>query len=315
MQRSPRPAFTLVELLVVIAIIGVLVALLLPAVQAARESARRTQCTNNLKQIGVALHNYNDTLRTLPPGSIWFTSAAPGNAANRGSILVHILPFNEQQPLYEKFDFSSPPEGQIVPGGTALLASTIIKTYVCPSDKNFGLLGGRAIHNYTASSGPTAHIDNSSCSCSSWSSWNTYAIAPYTALVTDPSNFAGPFHRRAIAVRLGEVTDGLSQTVFFGEVRRDCSVHVKGGWVGSNNANGLTSTMIPINTDTCNDAATNGCQRPCNWSTELGFKSLHPGGANFLLGDGAVKFFSQNIDHDNYQALGGKSDGRTATVP
>jgi prepilin-type N-terminal cleavage/methylation domain-containing protein/prepilin-type processing-associated H-X9-DG protein len=313
MPRFSRSAFTLVELLVVIAIIGVLVALLLPAVQAAREAARRAQCVNNLKQIGIALHNYSDTLRTLPPGSIWYSSAAPANANNRGPILLHILPFIEQRPLYEKFDFSQPPENQTVPGGTTLLAATVIKTYVCPSDKNFNLLGGRAVHNYTASSGPTAHGNNSACSCASGASWNTYATAPYSS--SDPYFFAGPFHRTATSIRLAEVTDGLSQTIFFGEVRRDCSAHVRGGWLSSNNANGLTSTLVPINNNTCNDSATDGCLRPCNWSTELGFKSLHPGGANFLLGDGAVIFLTQNIDHNNYQALGGKSDGKAAVLP
>lgn len=311
MQRSFRSAFTLVELLVVIAIIGVLVALLLPAVQAAREAARRTQCVNNLKQIGIGLHNYSDTLRTLPPGSIWYSSAAPANANNRGPILLHILPFIEQRPLYEKFDFSQPPESQTVPGGTALLAATVIKTYVCPSDKNFNLLSGRAIHNYVASSGPTAHGSNSACACSAAGSWNTYATSPYS----NATDFAGPFTRMATAIRLAEVTDGLSQTIFFGEVRRDCSAHVRGGWLSSNNANGLTSTLIPINNNTCDDTAADACQRPCNWSTELGFKSLHPGGANFLLGDGAVIYLTQNIDHNNYQALGGKSDGKAAILP
>lgn len=308
-MKSSRSAFTLVELLVVIAIIGVLVALLLPAVQAAREAARRTQCINNLKQIGVALHNYNDTHKVLPPGSFW-----GGVAANyRGCILLHIMPFIEQKNLYEKFDFSIAPDGQTYPGTTTLLGSTIIKTYVCPSEKTFSLLNGRAIHNYTASAGPTAHIDNSACSCSTWSSWNAYAIAPYSS--SDPNFFAGPFHRTGVCVRLSEVTDGLSQTIFFGEVRRDCSAHVRTGWISSNNANGLTSTMIPINTNTCDDSATNGCQRPCNWSVELGYKSLHPSGANFLLGDGAVKFFTESIDHNNYQALGGKSEGSNAVVP
>jgi prepilin-type N-terminal cleavage/methylation domain-containing protein len=309
-MKSSRSAFTLVELLVVIAIIGVLVALLLPAVQAAREAARRTQCINNLKQIGLSLHNYNDTHRVLPPGAFW---AGATVANSRGSILLHILPFIEQKNLYDKFDLNVAPEGQTLPGSTTLLAATIIKPYVCPSEKTFSLLNGRAIHNYTASSGPTAHIDNSSCSCSTWSTWNAYSIAPYSS--SDPTFFAGPFHRNGVCVRLSEVTDGLSQTIFFGEVRRDCSVHVRTGWLNSNNANGLTSTLIPINNNTCDDSATNGCQRPCNWGTELGFKSLHPTGANFLLGDGAVKFFTESIDHNNYQALGGKSDGRTAVVP
>jgi prepilin-type N-terminal cleavage/methylation domain-containing protein len=302
MLKQVRSAFTLVELLVVIAIIGVLVALLLPAVQAAREAARRTQCLNNLKQIGVGLHNYADTHRVLPPGAFW---AGTMTANSRGSILLHLLPFIEQQNLFDKFNLTIAPEGQTLPGSTTLLAATVIKTYTCPSEKTTTLLNGRAIHNYVASSGPTAHIDNGACSCSAWSSWNTYAVSPYSP--ADPTDFAGPFHRRGVAVRLADVTDGLSNTIFFGEVRRDCSAHVRTGWLNSNNANGLTSTLIPINTDTCNDAATNGCQRPCNWSTELGFKSLHPAGANFLLGDGAVRFFTQSIDHNNFQALGGKS--------
>jgi prepilin-type N-terminal cleavage/methylation domain-containing protein/prepilin-type processing-associated H-X9-DG protein len=308
MSRLSRRAFTLVELLVVIAIIGVLVALLLPAVQAAREAARRTQCVNNLKQIGIGLHNYHDTLRVLPPGAFW---AGATTSNSRGSILLHILPFIEQQTLYDKVDFNSAPEGQTLPGG-GLIAATIIKTYVCPSEKSTGLLNGRAIHNYCASSGPTAHGNNSACACSTYSAWNAYAISPYGSA----TDFAGPFLRIPnTPVRLADVTDGLSNTIFFGEVRRDCSAHVRGGWVQSNNANGLTSTLIPINFDTCNDAAADGCNRPCNWSTELGFKSLHPGGANFLFGDGAVRFLTQNIDHDNYQALGGKADGKPAMLP
>ncbi|WP_254509072.1 DUF1559 domain-containing protein [Anatilimnocola floriformis] len=309
MSKPVRSAFTLVELLVVIAIIGVLVALLLPAVQAAREAARRTQCINNLKQIGLALHNYNDTFKVLPPGSIW-----SGTAANyRGCILLHILPFIEQKNLYEKFDFSQPPEGQVFPGTTTLLGSTIIKGYTCPSEKTSSLLNGRAIHNYVASSGPTAHTDNSACTCSAGAGWNAYAQAPYTS--SDPNFFAGPFHRTGVAVRLSEITDGLSQTIFFGEHRRDCSNHVRTGWISSNNGNGLTSTLIPINTNTCEPSSTDFCRQPCNWATELGFKSLHPGGACFLIGDGAVTFITQSIDHNNFQALGGKSDGKPATLP
>src|SRR6188508_50287 len=94
-----RRGFTLVELLVVIAIIGVLVALLLPAVQAAREAANRTQCANNLKQLGIGLHNYHDTLKILPPGALWIDMNNVTH--NRGSGLVHLLPFIEQGPLYD----------------------------------------------------------------------------------------------------------------------------------------------------------------------------------------------------------------------
>lgn len=303
MKRSQKSGFTLVELLVVIAIIGVLVALLLPAVQAARESARRTQCNNNMKQLGLGLHNYHDSLGVLPPGAFWFGAST----ANRGSILVHLLPYIEQQPLYSQFTFSQPPENESVSG--VLLASTIIKPYVCPSDDNTTLLGGRAIANYAASIGPTAHISSSACDCSN--SWNTYSLAPYAS----PTNFAGPFTRYATPTRMAEVTDGLSNTIFFGEVRRGCSNHNNGGWAGSNNGNGLTSTLIPINYNSCDPNAANPCNRPCNWTTELGFRSRHPNGANFLFGDGSVHFLSQSIDHWNYNYLGCKNDGKAAQIP
>ncbi len=306
-MNTRRSAFTLVELLVVIAIIGVLVALLLPAVQAAREAARRTQCSNNLKQIGIGLHNYHDTLQVFPPGAIWGGDATTW----RGSILVHLLPFIEQQNLYEKFDFSSNPDSQTLPDGK-LIASTIIKTYTCPSDQNTGLLNNRAIHNYCASSGPTKHGNNPSCTCPTGETWNTnYGLAPYGSA----SNFAGAFIRMGTATRMSDVTDGLSNTIFFGEVRRGCSNHVNVGWVGSNNANGLTSTLIPINYDTCQPSSSDYCKQPCNWSVELGFRSLHPAGCQFLFGDGAVRFLPETTDHQNYQYLGAKADGQTAQVP
>jgi len=307
MRRSP--GFTLVELLVVIAIIGILIALLLPAVQAAREAARRMQCSNNLKQIGLALHNYHDTNKVFPPGAFW-----GGSNPWRGSILIRLLPFIEQQPLYNLFDFKSAAgtDGQTMPGTSIYIGATIVPTYVCPSDNNGDLLNGRAIHNYAASKGPTAHIDNSAYSCAEWQSWNTYTLAPYD----DRTNFAGPFSRLEVATSMRDCTDGLSNTIYFGEVRRDCSGHTQQGWAWSNNGNGLTSTQIPINYDTCSKLTTApNCKRPFNWNTELGFKSRHPGGAQFLFGDGSVHFLTENIDHWQYQYLGGKSDGYTASVP
>jgi prepilin-type N-terminal cleavage/methylation domain-containing protein len=307
MRSISRSAFTLVELLVVIAIIGVLVALLLPAVQAARESARRIQCSNNLKQIGLALHNYHDTLQKFPPGAFFFGS---GNAGNRGSILVQILPFIEQKNLFDQFTFAMPPESQTLPGGQ-LLAAQIVKGYVCPSDTNQGLLNGRAIHNYAASAGPTAHSNSPSCTCSTGSSYNTYALGTYGS----KTDFAGPFIRLGTTTRIADITDGLSSTIFFGEVRRGCSNHVAGGWVGSNDANGLTSTLVPINYDSCQPSNPDPCHQSCNWTTELAFKSRHPNGAEFLLGDGSVHFIPQNINHQTYQYLGAKADGKAASIP
>ena len=134
-----RNGFTLVELLVVIAIIGILVGLLLPAVQAAREAARRMQCTNNIRQIGIALHTYHDALRRVPPGGIWFTNAVsdPNFQNNRGSLLAHLTQFIEQGNTYRQFNFNGPIEYQFVPGSTTTyIAGQVIPTYRCPSDNS-----------------------------------------------------------------------------------------------------------------------------------------------------------------------------------
>ncbi len=152
----------------VIAIIGILVGLLLPAVQAAREAARRMQCTNNMKQIGLALHNYHDTLRRVPPGGLWFTNAVadPNFQNNRGSLLAHLTQFIEQGNTYRQFNFNGPIEYQFVPGSTTTyIAGQPMPTYRCPSDNSplfndqtiDGVVAGRLfIHSYAGSKGPLA---------------------------------------------------------------------------------------------------------------------------------------------------------------
>jgi prepilin-type processing-associated H-X9-DG protein len=114
-----------------------------------------------------------------------------------------------------------------------------------------------------------------------------------------------------------DCTDGLSSTIYFGEVRPMCSAHNSGGWGSSNNGQGLTATIVPINYDSCDRTAPTGndCGRYCNWNTELAFKSLHPGGAVFLFGDGNVRLLSDAIDHWLYQYLGAKADGNASQVP
>ena len=151
-----RSAFTLVELSVVIAIIGILIALLLPAGQAAREAARRAQCVNNLKQIGLALHNYENTVRVYTPGLFCLypsSSAVP----LKGSILVHILPYVEQQALSNQLDFK---QTQL----DVWLANTdigrqvrcmVAPVYLCPSDNFPPVYDDWTVHNYAASSGPS----------------------------------------------------------------------------------------------------------------------------------------------------------------
>jgi prepilin-type N-terminal cleavage/methylation domain-containing protein len=299
MSAPRRSAFTLVELLVVIGIIGILVAILLPAVQATREAARKSQCQNNLKQIGLAVLNYEQTNKRLPPGGVWKPDGRRG-----GSIYVYLLPMLEEANLYQVFNLrSNNVDDTRFPGTNKRVDATVIETLICPSDDREVHYSGRVAHSYAASRGPTELWWNADSLCDF--PWADLARAP----IDDPRNFAGPFTRVGTQERLKAITDGLTKTIFFGEVRPKCSEHARNGWVNSNNGNGYCTTLIPINYDSCNDASPDPCRRSNNWTTEVGFKSAHVGGAFFLFGDGSVHFISDEINHSTYQLLGAKNDG------
>jgi prepilin-type N-terminal cleavage/methylation domain-containing protein/prepilin-type processing-associated H-X9-DG protein len=327
-RKRGRVGFTLVELLVVIAIIGVLVALLLPAVQAARESARRMQCANNLKQMGLAFTNYHDTNKWFPPGAVWSNTGAaipsPGNFANnRGSFFIRILPYVEQQSLYNLFDFNTGTDGQRLVATNAsseLLRGQQLAVFICPSDTvrrtgntpNFIMPA-----SYHTNMGPSSDISNNgACSCPLHATFRTFSRPN-----TNVNNPAGPFSRNGWVsqTKMSDCLDGLSNTIYVGEARAQCSGHIAGGWSASNRWGAFTH--VPINFDSCRtmaEAQTEGkdlCYANCNWNTEVGFKSLHPGGAAFVFGDGSVQFLQQNIDMKLYNLLGDKADKKAATVP
>jgi prepilin-type N-terminal cleavage/methylation domain-containing protein/prepilin-type processing-associated H-X9-DG protein len=331
MPRSSqrRIGFTLIELLVVIAIIAILIALLLPAVQQAREAARRTQCKNNLKQIGLALHNYHDSLSTFPPGAFWNlpaygpcsnTANQPLTTHQKGSILVHLLPYIDQAPLYNLWDFTQcNADLSRFPNSTAELRTQIMPAYRCPSDTAPPTNGTQATHNYAAcfgagnTAGTPPGTGNPNCQC------NNAPFQPFVRPNTDPNNAPGMFTRAWRITRIRDCVDGTSNTIAFGEVRPDCSGHANAGWGSSNNGNGLITTIIPINYDSCiTTTPTNtsaACGNRCNWVTELGYKSRHTGGAHMLLCDGSVRFFSENIDMNTYANLGSKADKNPVEVP
>jgi prepilin-type N-terminal cleavage/methylation domain-containing protein/prepilin-type processing-associated H-X9-DG protein len=308
MGRVTR-GFTLIELLLVIAIIGTLVALLLPAIQAAREASRRNSCSNNLKQLGLAISNYEAANKTLPPGAKWGRWGPLPQRKDHGSLLVILLPFMEQQATYSSFDFTKKTiDGQTLPGSSTPIGAQIISAYQCPSDVHETLYDGMAPHTYSASRGPTGLYTNPACPC------ENYRKDLEQAVVDDQQEFAGPFTRIGLTCKMKDVTDGASNTIFVGEVRDGCSIHPRAGWAVTNNGNGYCSTLVPINFDTCNEEAPDSCNRPMNWTTEVGFKSAHPGGAQFTFGDGSVHLLRDDIDMQAYQYLGAKADGQAVNI-
>ena len=344
-----RRGFTLVELLVVIAIIGVLVALLLPAVQAARESARRTQCSNNLKQLGIALHNYHDVAGRLPTNINHVrTAIVPTEDRNRASHLVNLLPYVEQRAIHDGIDFKlrEPAFGNQVVAGRALKTISVA-SYRCPSSSHqranpatnvaFTSYAGSIGSQQMESSGKICNLasivgnggpiydDNDDGedwfnytykgdTCNGAGPGNTRSDCPY------PDRISGPFGRSTWAARFAEVTDGLSNVIAMGEVRGYCSgFQYTNGWALPE---GLWfATTAPINLPTCPGeygvprnlgVGGSGCQATQNaWNATMGFKSLHPNGAMFVLCDGSVRFLPQNIDHTTYQMLGDRQDGNS----
>jgi prepilin-type N-terminal cleavage/methylation domain-containing protein len=344
-----RPAFTLVELLVVIAIIGILVALLLPAIQAAREAARRAQCQNNLRQLGIAIQGYHDVHKELPVGAYWGDARGGCKACgptdpnpeccltDRGTILMLLLPFLEEQALFDAINKKIVVDEQKLPNGQPI-GAVRIAPFVCPSDEHPGeashasskygqlsvdLMKTYKMANYAASRGPTKHI-NGGTPCTLTSNWNNQFNANYPTLATEYPEFGGdparwrksggPFTRMGVPFKLSQVSDGPSHTIFMGEVRPACSKHAAEGWLFSHNGNGLISTLVPLNFDTCSEDPNRRCNSWDTWSSELGFKSPHPGGVHVVMGDASVQFLPDAIDMYVYNALGGKADGEAATL-
>ena len=319
--RSRRNAFTLVELLVVIAIIGVLVALLLPAIQAAREAARRMNCGSNLKQIAVATHNYHDRFRSFPPGMLAKTFvAAPKMRAT--ALLVFILNEMEQANLQNQLD-PNDPYNDVINGQ----AGVVLPVIVCPSD---------VIPQNPVSQGTPPYLYGvTSYGGNGGTGGTCYRSVAYCKNVgvqsTDGIFFeAGPNsapNAGQSAVRMADVLDGTSSTLFFGERSHvdpafDTSAIAQGqqviGQYGFwHSAGGLAvvdvtmTTLAPVNyrADPSQPWNTCGCLRLS------AFGSLHPGGANFALVDGSTRFVSEAIDMTVYRAVSTRAGGETASVP
>ncbi len=320
MQPGRHRAFTLVELLVVIAIIGILVALLLPAIQAAREAARRTQCVNNMKQIGIALHNYHDTYRILPYGSFNLRETWPSNGTNWRAL---ILPFMEQSAIYQQLTFSGGmTESHFMAGGASttpllgneVLRNLVLPAYRCPSSvlpKTGGLNNVDAMNvTYVGNQGAARPIpgldpNRGTQDCGhGWSCNNGVLVANET-------------------YGLHDVTDGTANTIMVAEqsglvVLQNLTSNYYGAWYGTRHPRwvghpsgctdlwqtGTSCVRFAPNSQIVQAGATEAMYRNnTHWNSE------HPGGINVVLVDGSVRFISSDIDFTDLKRLACRYDG------
>jgi len=330
--------FTLVELLVVIAIIGVMVGLLLPAVQSAREAARRMSCGNNMKQIGLALHNYESTYKKFPSGRMslgTLVGAGTGNfradpQTKNVHGLVSILMFMEQQALYDRFNFNgafgnyraaggAAPLAALdaVASGNAALSTNVVEAFLCPSDG--GIQEILPSTHYSPDLGVNQIRARKTC---------YEFIMPHTTLGNYNLHNATSLETRYIFgensyTKMASITDGTSNTLAIGEITLELFNGVTSAWsyagwvsvgtdpVGSWNltfpARGLNIWNYNNNPSVLN----NKRGRRASWYNTA---SLHPGGVQFTLADGSVRFISQSIDLPSLTNLCRMADGQVITA-
>jgi prepilin-type N-terminal cleavage/methylation domain-containing protein len=326
-----RSGFTLVELLVVIAIIGVLVGLLLPAVQAAREAARRMQCSNNIKQLALAAHNYESTHKRFPIGFTDFLSTNNGPADGGWSWATRLLPFMEQNALFQTLDMARHPYGTFSTPNNAAACSVVLSGFRCPSDisptttannaANVNGIANIAVSSYAGVIGP---FDGDMCDISG------------TAMIPAPRS-TGPLVVNQTR-KIGDLSDGTSNTFLVGEVSWRPTVTIAGDTHGSVRQFVLGNIVNTGGVNCQNRGVGNNGSHLHLRSTRkklngpiqggdkhLAFHSYHTGGALFGMCDGSVQFVSENIQHTNtnwtdfiaatggaygaYQRLAGISDG------
>jgi prepilin-type N-terminal cleavage/methylation domain-containing protein len=338
----PRPAFTLIELLVVIAIIAILIALLLPAVQQAREAARRTQCKNNLHQIGLAIHNYHDVYNAVPLSVGWNTSPngmTDRNVRGAWSDKVFLLPYLDQAPIYNTMSLNGYPFSATGWWSAELAAespqnrilSVRLPVFNCPSQP-YTTGGGAGNHTYSVNNGVEPVGTNGAATVehnghayyTEWANNNTDAVVRFGDFIDGLSNTAAysefvidPVHYVPKAAMHGDNVPCVSSTPRNCRdlcVARTQADRIRNGERGSSWSwsvafvgGAYTHTMLP------NDKP---CMRPDNttdWNGTSLFSasSEHTGGVHVLMGDGRVIFVGQNIDYNTWVGIGTRNRGET----
>jgi prepilin-type N-terminal cleavage/methylation domain-containing protein len=353
MKSNRSRGFTLVELLVVIAIIGILVALLLPAIQAAREAARRTQCMNSLKQLGLAAHNYLTAKKDVLPGGMFQEHK---NGQYQGdTFIVYLLPYLEEQAIFDRWDFVDRANNSCAPGGSPCNpnspAGTVIPTLLCPSDNpatrvkvfnqpsnaaGMPFRGFFAVTSYAGNHGTKNYYPEvSPTGPKSRDDGMFYVWAPpgSTAGICYDRPAPKPCARHEKGVALRTVTDGTSKTLLFGEkynedpifdampsgVRHDLLIHEFSlwGWTGGFRGTAHVTRSSGDYLQVINRQTPESCRGAGDYTCQderlMTWGSGHPGGANFVLADSSSRFITDSISPALLVALSTRNGQETVS--